>query len=61
MGYSHLCIEEIFVPTNGLIIHGNPQKNQVKAKKARPTIRTKGEKNNTEGQEKKRMTPKYYL
>jgi hypothetical protein len=35
-------------------IHGNPHKNQVKAKKTRPTIRTKGEKNNTEATEEKR-------
>jgi hypothetical protein len=45
-------------------IHGNPLKNQVKAKKTRPTIRTKGEKKQhrrNRGEEKKRTTPKCYL
>lgn len=47
--WRNLCTHKWFDP-----IHGNPHKNQVKAKKTRPTIRTKGKKNNTEWTEEKR-------
>jgi hypothetical protein len=55
----NLCTHNWFDP-----IHGNPHKNQVKAKKTRPTIRTKGAKNQhrrNRREEKKRMRPKYNL
>jgi hypothetical protein len=41
MGYSHLCIEEIFVPTNGLI----PSMVTLTKIRSKPkTIRTEGKK-----------------